>query len=231
MQKEEIHLGDIKRLLFGQMPPEFMIEVAIRTLLIFLILLVTVRLLGKRMSGQITIIELAVMITLGAIVSPVMQLPDRGIFFGVTVLMVALLFQRGLNYWGVKNEKIEHLSQGTMSLLVKDGKLVLEEMEKAQITKQQVFSFLREKKIPNLGKVKRGYLEACGVFSVFVDEDEKEGLSVFPSRDTVITSILKESDHDIMACCNCGHVQKVLNKDERCELCNANEWSKAYVSN
>jgi len=122
--------------------------------------MLVVRLLGKRMSGQISLTELSVMITLGAIVSPVMQLPDRGIFFGVLVLFVALFFQRGLNWLAFKNEKIEHLSQGKMSMLIKDGTLVLEEMEKTHITKQQVFSFLREKRITNLGKVKRGYLEA-----------------------------------------------------------------------
>src|SRR5947208_2521597 len=106
MKKEQIHLGDIKRWLFGQTPPEFMIEVAIRSFLIFLILLIVMRLMGKRMAGQITFSELAVVITLGAIVSPVMQLPDKGILFGITVLAVALFFQRGLNLLAFKNEKI-----------------------------------------------------------------------------------------------------------------------------
>src|SRR5215210_3002625 len=119
MKKEEIHLGDIKRWLFGQTPPEFMIEVAIRTLLIYVILLLVVRLFGKRMTGQITLVELAVMVTLGAIVSPVMQLPDRGILFGVIALFVALLFQRGLNLVAFKNEKVEHVTQGTLTLLIK----------------------------------------------------------------------------------------------------------------
>src|SRR6476659_4263861 len=74
MEKDEIHFGDIKRWLFGDAPPEFMIEVFIRTILIYLFLLLIVRLMGKRMSGQITLTEMAVMITLGAIVSPAIQL-------------------------------------------------------------------------------------------------------------------------------------------------------------
>jgi uncharacterized membrane protein YcaP (DUF421 family) len=230
MKKEEIHLGDINRWLFGQTTPEFMIEVAIRTVIIYLILLVVVRLMGKRMSGQITLTELTVMITLGAIVSPVMQLPDRGLFFAVTVLLVALIFQRDLNLWGFKNEKVERITQGTMSLLIKDGKLELDEMEKTQITKQQVFAMLREKKISNLGKVKRAYLEACGIFSVYETEETRPGLPVFPSSDPIIKNILQESEDSIMACCNCGYVQKVGNNHTACESCNSKDWSKAYSS-
>lgn len=131
MEKDEIHFGDIKRWLFGQMPPEFAIEVFIRTILIYIFLLLVVRLMGKRMSGQITLTEMAVMITLGAIVSPAMQLPDRGLLFGVVGLLIALLFQRGYNYLGVKSSKLEDITQGTLSLLVKDGELNLGELEKS----------------------------------------------------------------------------------------------------
>ena len=230
MKPEEIHLGDFKRLLFGQTPPAFMIEVVIRTILIYIVLLLVLRLMGKRMSGQITLTELAVMITLGAIVSPVMQLPDRGILFGVTTLSIALLFQRGLNWWAFKNEKVEQISQGETSLLIKDGTLVLEEMEKTMITRQQVFSMLREKQIANLGTVKRGYLEACGIFSVYETEELRSGLPVLPPSDPGIKSILKPSEDSIMACCNCGHVQKAISNDTRCSVCNADDWSKAYLT-
>jgi uncharacterized membrane protein YcaP (DUF421 family) len=228
MKNEEIHFGDIKRWLFGQMPPEFMIEVAIRSFLIFLILIVVMRLMGKRMSGQITFSELAVVITLGAIVSPVMQLPDRAIFFGVTVLGVALFFQRGLNLLAFKNEKIEHLSQGKMSLLIKDGILDLKELDKAHITRQQIFGMLREKKIQNLGKVKRAYLEACGIFTVYETEEKTPGLPIFPKADTSVNVMQEEVSDHMMACSNCGHVQKINNKNAKCDICHSHKWAKAY---
>ncbi|HEX8334890.1 MAG TPA: YetF domain-containing protein [Segetibacter sp.] len=229
MKKEEIHFGDINRWLFGQTPPEFMIEVAIRTILVFVILLLLVRLMGKRMTGQITLVELAVMITLGAIVSPVMQLPDRGIIFGIIALTVALIFQRGINLLAFKNEKVEHITQGVMSLIIKDGQLVLEELEKARLTKHQVFAMLREKKIQNLGKVERAYLEACGILSVFEAEETKPGLPVLPISDPVVAIVQHEVADYMMACCNCGHVQHNMNEQSTCELCNAVEWTKAYL--
>src|SRR4051812_709715 len=155
MKKEEIHFGDINRWLFGQTPPEFAIEVLIRSILIYLFLLLIVKLMGKRMTSQMTNNELAVMLTLGAIVSPAMQLPDRGVFFGVVGLLCALAFQRGINYFEVKDQKVEKLTQGETSLLVKDGTINLEELEKSQVTRQQLFAMLREKKVQNLANVER----------------------------------------------------------------------------
>lgn len=231
MKKEEIHFGDIKRWLFGQTPPTFLIEVCLRTVLIYFFLLLVVRLMGKRMTGQITLTELAVMVTLGAIVSPVMQLPDRGVVYGIVSLLAALFFQRGFNWLGFKSKKLEEVTQGTMSILVKDGTLNLEEIEKISLTKQQVYSMLREKKILNLGKVKRAYLEGCGIFNVYVSEENKPGLPTLPTSDIKIQEAeTRTFDDRIKACCNCGHVQRINDNKDTCTVCNASEWSVAYLS-
>lgn len=231
MKKEEIHFGDLKRWLFGQTPPSFMYEVCIRTVLIYLVLILVVRLMGKRMTGQITLTELAVMVTLGAIVSPVMQLPDRGIAYGVIGLLTALFFQRGFNWLGFKSKKLEEVTQGSMSLLVKDGELNLDEIEKISLTKQQIYAMLREKKVMNLGKVERAYLEACGIFNVYITNESKPGLLTLPSGDKEIQDLGGKSLPDgLKACCNCGHVQHIKNGDDACEFCRATEWSTAYLS-
>lgn len=67
MEKKDIHFNDLHRLLFGEAPAIFLLEVFIRTLFTYLILLVITRWLGKRMTGQLSITEMAVMLTLGAI--------------------------------------------------------------------------------------------------------------------------------------------------------------------
>ena len=117
MKQEEIHWGDWHRILFGMAPETFIIEVFIRTVIVYLLLLFTLRFLGKRMGGQLTISELAVMLTLGAIISVPMQLPDRGLLQGVLVLICAVIFQRGLNYFAIKYKKIRPENIPTNTLL------------------------------------------------------------------------------------------------------------------
>src|SRR5215213_8698060 len=109
MKKEEIHLWDIERILFGQAPPEFLLEVFIRTLVIYLLATIVMRWLGKRMNGQLTIVELAVVVMMGAILAVPMQIPDRGLLQGVIVLLSVLLLLRGINLVAFRNSRFEKL--------------------------------------------------------------------------------------------------------------------------
>src|SRR3954464_11337511 len=160
MKKFEIHIADWKRILLGQTPPIFLLEVFIRTIIIYIFLLLVLRWLGKRMSGQLTILEMAVMLTLGAIVSVAMQTPDRGITLSMFVLLCTLLFQRGLSRWGLKNARIEELSQGKISTLLKDGVFELDEMRTCRISRHQLLAELRGKGVLNMAEVSRGHLAA-----------------------------------------------------------------------
>src|SRR5215203_3912623 len=90
MKKDEIHLWDIKRILFGQAPPDFLLEVLIRSIVIYLLAMVVMRLLGKRMNGQLTIVELSVIVMMGAVLAVPMQIPDKGLLQGVIVLLTVL---------------------------------------------------------------------------------------------------------------------------------------------
>ncbi|WP_345953418.1 YetF domain-containing protein [Mucilaginibacter sp. PAMB04168] len=232
MKKEEIHLADIQRILFGQAPPEFLLEVFIRTLVIYIVLLFIVRWLGKRMSGQLTIMEMSVMLTLGAIVSVPMQMPDRGIIQGVVLLLCAVGFQRGISLLGFRSGRIEDILQGKSSLLVKDGVMQIDQMAKDRVSKQQLFSELRQQKIFNLGIVDRIYLEACGLFSIIKSDEPRPGLPVLPPDDQ---DILKSTNQAttatpqqvmLLACVNCGYV-KPKDSAAPCEDCGHDEWVNA----
>jgi uncharacterized membrane protein YcaP (DUF421 family) len=225
MKKEEIHLSDFNRILFGQAPGEFLIEVFIRTTIIYLALLFLLRILGKRMDGQITIIEMAVMVTLGAIVSVGMQLPDRGILQSIVALVCVFIFHRGINWLSVKNEKVEHATQGIVTTLVKDGIMQLDEMKATGITRQNIFATLRGRKIFTLGKVKRLYFESCGLFNVYEAQDSKPGLAVLPDDEPDVVDVQTVLDHDHIACRHCGHIDHPANAHALCVLCGAKDWT------
>jgi uncharacterized membrane protein YcaP (DUF421 family) len=229
MEKDDIKLGDWERILIGDAPAEFLVEVLIRTVLIYLILLVVMRLLGKRMNGQLTNLELAVMLTMGAIVSPAMQLPDRGVLASILALICALVFLRGTNWLGFKSNKAEQQIQGTETVIVKDGIIQLDKMAENRLSHQQVYAALRSENVYNLGKVKRLYLEAYGMFSIYQDEKGKPGLSVLPPADKEIQSIHQHPDEKLLACTNCGNTVPVSPKPATCPICHANDWVEAVL--
>ncbi|MFD2571298.1 DUF421 domain-containing protein [Spirosoma soli] len=226
MKKEEIHLADWQRILFGVAPPEFLLETLIRAILIYSILLVVVRLLGKRMSGQLTITEMSVMVTVGAIISPSLEAPDRGILLAVVAMLCMMVFQRGLTWLEFRNKKFENISQGETTILIKDGILQLGNMADTKITRQQILAQLRAKGIYNIGEIKRLYIEACGAFSIYKLKEPKPGLSTLPPDDESVQAIQSCAD-DVVACTNCAKAVPAQQQNSLCPVCGEQVWTKA----
>ncbi|TLV01497.1 DUF421 domain-containing protein [Dyadobacter luticola] len=230
MKKQDVMIWDWYRVLFGETPVIFLVEILLRTILMYAVLLVIVRMMGKRMGGQLTISEMAVMITLGAIVSPGMQMPQTGLLLCATILVCALVFQRGMNFLEYRSEKFEQITQGKLSILVKNGVIQLDEMKETNISRQQLFAKLRSEGVYNLGEVDRVYLESCGLFSVFKNEKALPGLSVFPPVDEAIGRYLQQDDSAQNVCASCGTVASTVNSKDNCAACGAHQWQIASTS-
>lgn len=228
MKPSEIKLDDWQRILFGNISPEFLIEVFLRTLIVYLALLLVVKWLGKRMSGQLTIMEMTVMVTLGAIVSIPMQMPDRGILQGLLILVLALGLHRGINYLGLLYPKMENVLQGKPTVLVKDGVLQLAQMDEVRISRQQLFSDLRSKKVYQLGKLRRVYLEPSGSISLIETPEERPGLPLFPPKDEHILEGRGTPGKQLWSCINCGTTGETKDP-EPCANCDKREFTKAII--
>ena len=159
MQQSQIHVFDVHRLLVGQVPWAFLAELFVRGVLIYVILVAAIRLMGKRVAGQLSITELAVIVTLGAAVGVPMQAPERGILPALVILGIALAFQRATSFWAFKDARIELLTQGDLICLVCDGRMLLEQMGRVGISRERLLAVLREHGIEQFGEVKRVYLE------------------------------------------------------------------------
>jgi len=230
MKQEEIHWGDWHRILFGMVPAEFLIEVLVRTFIVYILLLITLRFLGKRMGGQLTISELAVMLTLGAIISVPMQIPERGLLQGLLVLVCAVVFQRGLNYFAVKYNRIERFTQGRASLLVQDGIIAADELAGMKISRQQLLAELRRQNVYNLGEVRRVYLEASGLFSIFKYKEPRPGLSLLPIGEEADEKQFSDIANT-MVCFECGNRASTANEvQHNCKNCGSKNWTNAIIS-
>jgi uncharacterized membrane protein YcaP (DUF421 family) len=226
MKKEDVVLWDWNRILFGETPPIFILEVFLRTIVAFALLLVVLRLLGKKMNGQLNLTENSVMITLGAIISVPMQMPDRGIVLGIVALLCIVMLQRAINWWASKDGKVEKITQGTLSVLVKDGVMDLKMMQHLGVSKQDLFSALREQEYHNLAKAKRVYFEACGMLNVYEEHERRPGLAIYPSDQNEMLEH-SEKDEAHVTCKNCGFVASKDNHSERCPHCDASQWMPA----
>jgi hypothetical protein len=88
-------LLDWRRILMGDAPWNFLLEVIGRGAVVYLVLLLFMRLLGRRIVAQMSISELAVILMLGACIGLPLQAPLQGLVPPLAVLVAVLICQRG----------------------------------------------------------------------------------------------------------------------------------------
>jgi uncharacterized membrane protein YcaP (DUF421 family) len=230
MNKEDIHLYDVYRILFGNAPVVFLVEIVIRSVITYIILLAVIRVLGKRMSGQLSFTEMAVMLMLGAIVSSAMQIPERGIIEGCFVLLLVLLMQRLITRYMFKSPRLEDKVLGKMFLIVKDGVLQTKELSSEYISRTQIFGILRAKSIINLGMIKRLYLETSGSFTMYTYKNERAGLSLLPREDEALFNS-QQLVNDKKVCNICGQLYELNRVPSTCHNCHSNEFVQPVQGN
>ena len=224
MKKEDIHLFDWHRILFGEVPGGFFIEVIIRTAIIYIVLMVSMRLMGKRMASQLGRNEMIAMTSLAAAIGVPIQSPDRGILAAVIIAAIVVFIQQMIAKKASQSESFEGLTQDNIGTLVSDGELNLKIMQNTRLTKERVFGQLRNKGIHHLGEVKRLYLEANGTFTVMESDNPVPGLCILPDWDSeFIQKVCSETNE--LVCGNCGKLRTELSL--RCSNCNKNKWIQA----
>jgi hypothetical protein len=180
-----------------------------------------------RIDQLIFLQPLTIIVTLGAAIGVPLQAPDRGMVPAVVILLVAVVYQRGLNFWTFKSRRAEVTLQGDVSVMVKDGLLELPSMKSVVLSKERLFSVLRQEGLVHLGQVKRAYLEADGRFSIYQNQEPPPGLCLIPAGD----KDLFEKQFlvpDQYACRNCGHVVRDGRRSpDACSRCGFQCWSPA----
>jgi uncharacterized membrane protein YcaP (DUF421 family) len=223
---KEIKLNDFTRILVGEVPAEFYIELLIRLTITFIVALVAMRLIGKRMAAQLSRNELAALVSIAAAIGVVIQAPDRGLLPAILIAFLIVLIGRWIATRAAKNKKFEKISQGNIAVLVKDSVLQLQTMESVRISKERVFAQLRSDEVKTLGEVKRLYIEANGRFSLIKEEPIKPGLSIVPDWDE---DMVKEQEtiRDKLVCVTCGFTKKQSFTEKQCPYCHSLRWTHA----
>lgn len=230
MKGSEVKIDDWSRIFLGNVPPEFLIEVVIRMVFIYIILVVALRLMGRRMEAMLSRGEMVSLVTLGASVGVAIHTPERGLLPSAMVIIIILSLQMLQGYITSRNAKAEKLLLDEISVIVSDGKLMYPEMKKSRITRDRLLGALRFKGIKNLGMVQRVYFEAKGVFSIitYSDEEARPGLCILPETDEDFKNEMRH-DGRACACNNCGNVVEDDGTDTKCDNCGAKEWEKAIL--
>jgi uncharacterized membrane protein YcaP (DUF421 family) len=223
---EKPQLNDWKRILFGEVPAGFFVELLIRGVFAYLLLFICMRAMGKRMAGQLSRTEMVALVALAGMIGIPLQSPDRGLVPAAVIAAVIVVAERFVSARAAKNPKAEVLLQDRLTTLVDDGVLQLREMQRTQISRERLFAHLRSSSLTQLGKIKRVYLEASGEFTFVPADEPKPGLSLVPDKDPEFRAKQKIVP-GMFVCCCCGAPARE-NSAQPCEHCGESAGCPAY---
>ena len=210
---------------FGQEENSFYLEIIFRTIIMFLVVVVTLKLTSKRAIKQLSIFEMVMIIALGSAAGDPMFYKEVGIFQAVTVFIIVLVSYRMIIWLITRFEKVEFLLEGKPVYIIKEGRFTKRSSTEMELGADELFSELRNKNINHLGQVKRALLETNGTISILFFEDEAiiPGLPIWPEDYNKKSKNISEKG--LYACSNCGLTEIIPATDcKKCDFCNNEEW-------
>lgn len=153
-------------------------QMALRTVIVFIVALVLVRLGEKRFLGKNTAFDVVLGVMLGSLMSRGITSTDH--FYAIFVagaVFVALHWL--LAVLAFYSDRLGTMFKGRERLLVKDGEICWEEMKKGHIGRNDLLGALRQNgKVSDPSEVKLAYLERSGDISVLKKTGDPKVLEV-----------------------------------------------------
>lgn len=159
--------------------------IAARSAIVLVVLTVGLRMLGKRQSGQMNVYDAALILLIANAVQNAMTHGDGHLIVGFASVGGLLLIGRVLTTILVKLPKLQEHLVGTPTVLVTDGHLIVQNMRRERVTKEQLYTALREHSMKDFSEVKLAILEVNGTISVVGKEEPSQrgrriGSNVYP---------------------------------------------------
>lgn len=171
---------DWLRLLIGDAPPLFLLEITLRVLAIFLWTTALLRWIGGRSISQLSLVEFLLVIALGSAVGDGMLYPDVPLLHAFLVVFLVVAMDKLIDYGIHKWHGFKTVVDGTPIQLVGEGRILTAALKSARIAPSEAHEMLRLKGIRNLGQVETAWMETSGAVSVFCAGAPGPGLPLVP---------------------------------------------------
>ncbi len=139
----------------------------VRTIILYLLITIALRAMGKRQVGELSPAEFVITILVSELATIPMQSTGTPLVYGVMPILTLLSLEIIISSLFLKNRWIRKIAVGRTSILIENGKINQKEMERIRLTLDELLEELRLKSFIDISQVKYAILEANGELSVF----------------------------------------------------------------
>jgi len=147
--------------------------VLLRSVILFILTLLVIRIIGKGSLSKANPFKFVIYIVIAIIVSLISLGLIENLAFGFISLSVWVLFSLALDYLSIKSKWFHNFVNGRETILIKDGKVMEENLMDVRFTGEELLRDLRSKNIFNLTDVEFAVMESTGEINVLLKSDKK----------------------------------------------------------
>lgn len=146
--------------------------IGLRTVFLYVLLLVILRIMGKREVGELGVMDIVVFIIMAEVAAMIVESPKKPIIEGILPILLLLVIQLISSVISLKSKAFRNLVDGDPTLIIKDGHIQESEMRKQRYNLDDLFQQLRENQVGSIYNVSYAYLEPSGNLSVFTKDGD-----------------------------------------------------------
>lgn len=196
-----------------------MLLIFFRAIILYILVLLVMRCMGKREIGQLQPFELAISIMIADLATIPMSELGTPIFYGVVPILALLLMHLLISFINLKSIKFREFICGKPSILIYRGKIDENVMKKENFTINELQERLRGNNIFDLGDVEYAILETSGQITV-IPKPDKRGVTL---EDMNIKGEYLGIPYDLI-------VDGVIQEENLQKISKDKEWLKKQVS-
>jgi uncharacterized membrane protein YcaP (DUF421 family) len=144
-----------------------------RTILLYVIILIIFRLMGKREIGELSILDLVVFIMIGELAVIAIEDTKDPLLHTIFPMISLMIVQIGLAFISLKSKRFRDFVDGNPSIIIQKGKINEMAMRKQRYNFDDLMMQLREKDIRSIADVEFAILETSGKLSVIQKEKDQ----------------------------------------------------------
>lgn len=138
-----------------------------RTVLFYTIILVSLRLLGKREVGNLSVFDVVVFLLIAEVASDTIHSIDLSVWKGIVPVAVLAFVQLTMAFVTLKSKRFRDTVEGEPALVIRDGIIMEDTMRKHRYNLDDLLQQLREQQIGTVQDIAYAFLESSGRLSVF----------------------------------------------------------------
>jgi uncharacterized membrane protein YcaP (DUF421 family) len=153
---------DWARMLVGEQPPLYFLEIVVRILLTYGFAVVALRYMGKRGQRQMSTFELVLVIALGSATGDSMFSPEVPILYAWLIISAMVLLDRLLSWLQLRYKPVNDFLEGRPQLVLQAGRILERNLRHERLRRCELLALLREQGVRNTGELDYAFLEATG---------------------------------------------------------------------